>query len=329
MEPLVSVIIPTYNYAKFLPEAIDSVLNQTYQDFKIIIIDDGSTDNTKEIIEGYIKKYSDKIRYFFQRNKGCEAACNKGIRESKGVYIAILGADDTWLPEKLKMQMDLFEEFSDIGFVHTNHTLFTKQGRITNFKFGVKSRYFSGYIFPYLLRECFIRGSTIIVKKECLDDIGLFDETLGDDYELWLRLSRKYRAGYIDKSLVMCLEHPEQVHRLDFNRTYQIVQRTIGKTLERFPEIRNDPQTIISLAYRNAKIHFELGYHLFCQNELRKARKEFRTSLKDKFITLTFIYYLLTFMGSFLGSACRRAKRQLKRVLFNISSLIRERSNNA
>lgn len=312
MDPLVSVIIPTYNYAEYITKAINSVLEQTYKNFEIIIIDDGSTDNTKEIIENYIKKYPDKIKYFFQRNRGCEVACNKGIRESQGSYIALLGADDIWLPEKLKIQINLFDEDSDIGFIHTNHDLFTDEGRMINFKFGVKSKKFlSGYIFPYLLRECFIRGSTVIVKKECLNEIGLFDETLSDDYELWLRISRKYRAGYIDKPLVMCLEHPEQVHRLDFNRTYQTVQKTIEKTLQTFPEVKNEPQIKISLAYRKSKTHFELGYHLFCQNELEQARKEFKISLKHKFIILTFIYYLLTFLGSLLLPICRKLKRQL------------------
>lgn len=329
MKSLVSVIIPTYNYAKFLPEAIDSVLNQTYQDVEIIIVDDGSTDNTKEIVGNYIQKYPNKVRYLYQKNQGPGAASNKGIIESKGEFIAILGADDIWLPEKLKMQMDLFEEFPVLGFVHTDYSLFNEKRQMLNFKFGVKSKNFSGYIFKYLLRECFIRTSTAIVKRECLNNVGLFEEILSEDYDFWLRVSRKYKAGYIDKVLAMCREHPKQLHRLDFHKSYLTVQKVIEKTVQTFPEIKNDSECKISLKYREAKIHFELGYHLFAQNKLTQAREEFKISLEHKFITLTFIYYLLTFMGSFLLSLCRKAKRQLERALIGSSSLIIERSNNA
>lgn len=328
MQQLVSVIISTYNYAKYLPEAINSVLNQTYQDFEIVIVDDGSTDNTREIIEGYLKDYPDKIRYFFQTNKGCEPARNRGIIESAGNYIAILDADDIWLPDKLRIQMDFFEKNPDIGLVHTNYILSTGERQIANFNFAVKPRHFSGYVFPYLLRECFIRGSTATIKKECLNEVGLFDETLTDDYELWLRFSKKYKFGYIDKQLVICLEHPRQVRRLNFNRTYQIVWRSIEKTLEIFPEIKNDPQVRISLSYRKAKIHFELGYHLFCKGELKESRREFNLSLKYKFTSLTFIYYLLTFLNPSLLSLCKKPKRRLERFLFRTTSLIRYAEKN-
>ena len=108
--PEISVIIPTFNYGKYIERAIDSILTQTYQDFEIIVVDDGSTDNTKEIIRS---KKSDKIRYFYQENKGAPAARNKGIVESKGKYIAFLDADDEWLPTKLEKQVDKFQKSSN------------------------------------------------------------------------------------------------------------------------------------------------------------------------------------------------------------------------
>src|SRR5690349_3602213 len=103
--PKVSVIIPTYNRAQFIARAVDSVLEQTYKDFEIIVIDDGSSDNTQEIL----KAYEGKIRYVYQQNKGISAARNRGIQEAKGEYIAFLDSDDVWKPEKLSVQVAILD----------------------------------------------------------------------------------------------------------------------------------------------------------------------------------------------------------------------------
>jgi glycosyltransferase involved in cell wall biosynthesis len=114
--PRVSVIIPTYNCDRFLPEAIDSVLMQTYQDYEIIVIDDGSTDQTCQVLEAY----KHKIRYFYQQNQGSAVARNLGIKQAKGEFIAFLDADDFWLlPEKLAEQVNCFEQQPSLGSVHT------------------------------------------------------------------------------------------------------------------------------------------------------------------------------------------------------------------
>ena len=114
--PKVSVIIPTYNRAEYLPDAIDSVLAQTFRDFEVIIIDDGSTDNTREIIEKYIKRYPQIIRPFYQMNSGASVARNKGIEEARGEYIAFLDSDDVWLSKKLERQVSVLERDKKIGF---------------------------------------------------------------------------------------------------------------------------------------------------------------------------------------------------------------------
>lgn len=108
--PKVSIIIPTYNSAKYIHDAIESVLNQTYQDFEIIVMDDGSIDNTKKVLRSYIE--SKKIRYFYQKNKGPSAARNKGIREAKGEYIAFLGADDIWHKKKLEKSINFMNIYN-------------------------------------------------------------------------------------------------------------------------------------------------------------------------------------------------------------------------
>jgi glycosyltransferase involved in cell wall biosynthesis len=122
--PLVSVIVPTYNYAEFIGEAIKSVLDQTIQDFEILVIDDGSTDNTKEVV----LSFGDKVRYFYQSQQGPAKARNKGIVESKGEYIAFLDADDVWLPSKLEKQVNLFRSNPKLGMVVTDNFLFDDAG---------------------------------------------------------------------------------------------------------------------------------------------------------------------------------------------------------
>ena len=114
--PKVSVIIPTYNRSKYVTKAIDSVLAQTYRDFEIIVVDDGSTDNTKEVL----KPYTDRIKYLYQENTGVSAARNAGIRAAGGQWIAFLDSDDEWLPEKLSIQMDYLSRHNEIVAFITN-----------------------------------------------------------------------------------------------------------------------------------------------------------------------------------------------------------------
>ena len=112
--PKVSVIIPTYNYGKYIEKAIDSVLAQTYKDFEIIVVDDGSTDNTREIIE---TRYKDKVRYFYQENKGAPVARNKGIKESMGEYLVFLDADDWLMPMALLSRLEYLKKHFDCGWI--------------------------------------------------------------------------------------------------------------------------------------------------------------------------------------------------------------------
>ena len=122
----VTIIIPTYNSSPFIGKAIDSVLAQTYTDYEIILVDDGSTDNTKEILE----KYQDNITYILQPNQGVAIARNTGIRNSESEYIALLDSDDEWLPEKLELQMRTIEKNNDVGLVHTNDIQISEEGNV-------------------------------------------------------------------------------------------------------------------------------------------------------------------------------------------------------
>ena len=200
----VSIIIPTYNSAKYIPDAINSILNQTFKDYEIIIVDDGSTDNTREILN----KYNSKIRYIYQENKGPSAARNIGIKNAKGKYIAFLDADDIWLPDKLQRQMKLFANESSVSFVYTSSYIMNENGFILR-KMQCYNRSRRKILNELYLSKSIGNTSSTIIKKECFDKVGLFDETLtvAEDWDMWLRICQRFRFKCIDEPLVMTREY--------------------------------------------------------------------------------------------------------------------------
>ncbi len=203
--PKVSVIIPTYNCAKYLSQAIESVLSQTYDDFEIVIVDDGSTDDTRSLVEGYTNKHPSKISYIYQENRGLACARNTAIRNSRGQYIALLDADDMFLPMRLERGMRTFENNPKIGLVHANLSRMSEDGNVFSTP-KRDSRLLTGRIFENIFLRCAdISIPTILVKKECFNRVGLFDEHLTrlgcEDREMWLRVAWEYEVQYLDEVL--------------------------------------------------------------------------------------------------------------------------------
>ncbi|MFQ5714308.1 MAG: glycosyltransferase family 2 protein [Candidatus Scalinduaceae bacterium] len=208
--PTISVIIHTYNNEKFIGETIKSVLSQTYKDYEIIVVDDGSTDNTRAALLPYM----DKIRYYYKENGGIASAKNAGIKLSKAKFIAFFDHDDLWVPDKLKMQMEYFNKNPQAGLVYSKYTTF-RDGKKLRTK---PKKGYSGWIFAKLLSKSIIQTSTVMVKKECLDAIGPFDESfaLADEYDLFLRIARKFQCGFIDKELTKYRVHNSNASKNDF-----------------------------------------------------------------------------------------------------------------
>lgn len=195
----ISVIIPTYNRANTVGRAIQSVLSQTYQDFEIIVIDDGSTDNTEEVIRSF---HDSRIRYIrHKKNRGGSAARNTGIHAARGEYIAFLDSDDEWLPQKLEKQINVMKKSPE-----------TWVGVCTGFWLIEEEREKREHIptvvddlFHRLLADCFLRaGSTLLVLRSILNKIGGFDENLPrhQDWDLLLRLSKQWKVAIIRECLV-------------------------------------------------------------------------------------------------------------------------------
>lgn len=209
MCPRVSVIIPTYNCKEYVCEAVDSVLNQSFKDFELIIVNDGSTDGTEQVLKKYFEGFPDKIKYIEQENKGISVARNIGIRASSGEFIAFLDADDLWLPEKLATQIVVFDTNPNVRFVHTNTYGFggpegTYLNRYWMSREQIKKH--SGYIFFELyFRNIRITVSTVMIRRECLDKVGIYDEYLSllgcEDRELFLRILWQFEAIYVDEPL--------------------------------------------------------------------------------------------------------------------------------
>jgi glycosyltransferase involved in cell wall biosynthesis len=238
--PLVSVIIPTYNRAPLLPRAIDSVLAQTYGNVEIVVVDDGSTDNTQSVLDGY----RDKIRRIRTGNRGASHARNVGMRASVGRYIAFLDSDDSYYPYKLSLQVDWMERHPEIGMVSSEvsgvqddenileyhlkqyHTIYEERGwefediyqeheEIFIDGLGRTVACYSGNIFDYALMGTLVMSNTILFRKEALDVAGYQNETyrFAEDYEFVLRLCKHFRVGFINVPTYRMYYHDGQISR--------------------------------------------------------------------------------------------------------------------
>jgi len=197
--PKVSVIIPTFNRAKKAIRAVDSVLNQNWKDFEIIVIDDGSTDDTDKALS----RYGNLIKYIGQPvNRGVSSARNIGVKSSMSPWIAFLDSDDYWLPEKLYAQMEFVELNPEVVACQTQE-IWMKNGMQVNPKRRHKKP--SGNIFKQSLKLCLVSPSCVMLKKSLIEEVGFFDESLpaAEDFDLWLRISCRYPIFLINKWLVV------------------------------------------------------------------------------------------------------------------------------
>jgi glycosyltransferase involved in cell wall biosynthesis len=197
-KPAVSVIIPTYNRGWVLKEAIDSVLAQEFSDYELIVVDDGSTDDTRVILDSYGRD----IIVLPQANQGVSAARNRGIAESRAQLVAFLDSDDLWLPQKLTRQVSFFKSNPAALIGQTEETWVRNGVRVNPKK---RHQKLSGMIFEPSLDLCLVSPSAVMIRKSLFDTVGVFDESLPacEDYDLWLRVSCRYPVWLIDESLII------------------------------------------------------------------------------------------------------------------------------
>ena len=196
--PQVSVIIPTYNRGWIVGEAVDSVLAQDFADYELIVVNDGSTDET----EAVLSDYGDRICIVRQKNKGVSAARNTGIRSASGDLISFLDSDDLWLPSKLSNQTAFFDQHPQAVACQTEET-WIRNGRRVNPR--NRHRKPSGMIFEPSLALCLVSPSAVMIRRSLFDRVGLFDESLPacEDYDMWLRIGCRYPVHLISTPLVV------------------------------------------------------------------------------------------------------------------------------
>ena len=303
-KPSVSVIIPTYNRAHLLGQAIQSVLDQTYQNFEIIVVDDGSANNTEEIVKVFNDPRICYIRH--EKNRGGSAARNTGIKAARGEYIAFLDSDDEWLPEKLEKQLKVFKD-QDLraGVVYTRFIVINENGdfKITHFLLH------QGYILKELLiSNCVGTTSTVMVKRECFEKVGGFDENLPScqDWDMWIRIAKHYTFKRISKPLVKYTLHQKQI-----SNNFEAVWRGHMAIMEKY-EV-----DICALGRRvEAYHHFRLGNYLCHAGEMRQGRQHlFRAVVKCPWRARYSAYALASLFGASGFRCLALAKRIIGRLL--------------
>lgn len=230
---LISIITPTYNRASYLPETIRSALAQTYTNFELIIVDDGSEDDTCSVLEPFLA--DTRVRYFYLRNQGQSVARNAGIAQSSGGLIAFLDSDDIWQPDKLEKQVAVFEAYPNVDIVHGDEAMIDEHSELISVK--NMARY-SGFITRQLLADNSVSITTVLVKRRCFEEMGCFDVSVGvaDDYELWLRFSARYRFHY-EPGIVASYRVMANQISSDKRRRFEANELIIRRFLARYGDV--------------------------------------------------------------------------------------------
>jgi glycosyltransferase involved in cell wall biosynthesis len=301
----VSVIIPTYNRAHLIAETILSALEQSLADREIIVVDDGSTDETSEVL----RTFEDKVIYIRQANSGPAKARNTGIRMARGKYIAFLDSDDIWLPEKLELQNHTLEHNSHQGLVFTDVMWFSN-GQVMVPSLRDKYQLHTGDVFEKLLFDNWIATSSVLVKRECLEEVGGFDEDpqimFVEDWNLWIRLAKRFKFGMVDRVLVKRRYHPNRLGLANPERQFKAIFYNLEKLQKIYPELRYKADLFSQKFYQ---ISFQRGYEDMTSFKAGQAREKFVLALKHKRSPRAIFYYLLTYMPKVVLKFLRKLKR--------------------
>ncbi|MDD3295856.1 MAG: glycosyltransferase [Candidatus Omnitrophica bacterium] len=250
-KPFFSVVVPTYNRADFLKIAIESVLTQTFKNYELLIVDDGSIDNTAENIKSQVSnsKIQTKIKYFYQKNRGPAAARNKGIKNSNGEFICFLDSDDRWTKDKLNITFDYTKKHPDCKIFHSEEIWYRNGCLLTP---RIKHKKPSGNVFTQALKLCCLGISTAAIHASVFKSLGGFDEYFPacEDYEFWLRASLKYQVTLIPEYLTI----KEGGHRDQQSKKYEAMDIFRIQALKKFLERETLPPEKYNAAYNELKL---------------------------------------------------------------------------
>jgi glycosyltransferase involved in cell wall biosynthesis len=308
--PLVSVIIPCYNRETFIADAIDSALAQTYQNLEIIVVNDGSTDGTENVINGYLA--NPRVRYIkHEKNRGIPAARNTAIRQARGDYVAFLDSDDMWLPKKIESQLEVFSRdvAGDVGLVWSNAFFRDNQGNTETVGASVPPDIGSlprDTLLRRLFLHNFITAQTVMVRRTCFDKVGLLDEHLkggADDFDFWLRLAPYFRFEYVSIPLVVARLHDGNYSEM--GRLFQDNLMIIAKAVSQNPEL-----AALKPA-RLRELYHDLGMYYLEKRNWQEARSNLSKAIGFRpFKLKDFLAWGLAFCGPF-GRLGLRTYRQI------------------
>ncbi|MFC1684784.1 glycosyltransferase [Pseudomonadota bacterium] len=302
MKDHTSIIIPSYNCSPYIDDAIQSILSQEATNIEIIVVDDGSSDSSAEIAE----KYAPIVKVVRQKNQGPAAARNRGVRESKGEFIAFLDGDDVWLPNKLGPQLEFLKNNQNIDIIYGGFERWSADSKgnypaVENFVNTKVENSFdpdlSGWIYHKLLLDNYIHIITAVIRRSLFDKVGGFDETLrtGEDYDFWLKASQHTKAYKLARPIALYRSNPNSTTRIP--RTANNELDVLLHALHKYGRISQDGNSISDedLKKRLSRLNFRHGYLHFWHGSSCVAEKAFREALrqtKDRKVKL-FAYLLI------------------------------------
>lgn len=267
--PKVSVIIPLYNRERYIAETVKSVLDQTYKNIELIVVDDGSTDNSRNIIETFSERIT-ILEHTKKVNKGQSASINLGIRHSSGKYIAILDSDDLFAPEKIQAQVLFLEENEDIGLVYSNGFVIDSSGK-TLYHFYSDAPYETSDPSKVLMNCYFLLPNNALMRRSALNAAGLFDEKLrsGQDHDMAIRMAEVTKLAYIEKDLFYYRKHAQSISARNAGLRWHNGFIILRKASARY----NYPFRVI--CKRRAVLHFRLAQIYVENNNFSRASLHF------------------------------------------------------
>lgn len=274
--PLVSVVITAYNEEEYIAEALESVLEQTYRNVEIVVVDDGSTDATGEVV----KAYGDAVQYVWKENGGSASARNRGIRESQGAYVAFLDADDLWRPTKLEIQMQQHAADPTLAWSYTDSYLVGASDETILYRRSQVQSCPDGEVLADLLLGNFIAPSMTVVRSDVLEAVGGFDETplhrISEDWDLWLRIAEQHRVRFINVPLTCMRQHPSRkTTSMDLEHALESRMAIIDKAVERNPQQLADVHDTA-----RANLLVNIGRKWINREERHKARELLKLAIK-------------------------------------------------
>ena len=304
MDPLVSVVIPTYNNAAHVADAVRSVLDQTYANRQVIVVDDGSTDDTPAVLASF----RDRVRCVRKKNEGAAAARNMGVHLAQGSYVAFLDADDLWAPTKLREQVDVLLASPEFPVVHADSAVIDASGNVVKESAAPGRQTKNGKVFRqfFLCPISLILTSTVLIRKDCFDKVGLFDPRypVFQDYDFFLRLAWEYPVYYLARPLASYRLSPGSLTRTDIQRNVQEQQQILEAFIaERSAYFASHPRL---LRRKWRRFHFDSAMALFHHEAYAESHARFARCLSNR--PRAWPYWLLTCLPPPLLRVLRTAR---------------------